>query len=74
MQVQTFHLSGFHRLATARRVLRLLVAAACSGFIALLLLQSTTALAQEADTPSGARNSVNFSSAYLANNHANNID
>ena len=74
MQVQTFHLSGFHRLATARRVLRLLVAAACSGFIALLLLQSTTALAQEADTSPAVRDSFSISSAYFENNYANNID
>ena len=74
MQVQTFHLSGFHRLATARRVLRLLVAAACSGCVALLLLQSPAALAQEADTSPAVRDTFSISSGYFSKDYANNID
>ena len=74
MQVQTFHSSGFYLLAAARGALRLTVALGCSGFIALLLLQSTTALAQEADTAPAVRDSFSINSAYFTNDYANNID
>jgi hypothetical protein len=74
MQVQTFHSSGFHLLAVARGALRLPVALGCSGFIALLLLQNTTALAQEADTAPAVRDSFSINSAYFTNDYANNID
>ncbi len=45
------------------------------GVICLLAgIPLSASAVQDEDSPSGVRNSVNFSSAYLANNHANNID
>ena len=74
MQVKTFHLSGFHRLATSRKSRRLFATVLVMGCAALAGVTSQTALAQEADTSPAVRDTFSISSAYFENNYANNID
>jgi hypothetical protein len=74
MQVQTFHSSGFHRLATSRKSRRLFSSLLVMGCVALAGATCQTALAQEADTPPAVRDTFSISSAYFENNYANNVD
>jgi hypothetical protein len=74
MQVQTFHSSGFHLLATSRKSRRLFSSLLVMGCVALAGATCQTALAQEADTPPAVRDTFSISSAYFENNYANNVD
>ena len=74
MQVQTFHLFGFHLLATSRKAPRLFATVLLMGCVALAGATSQTALAQELDTPPAVRDTFSISSGYFSKDYANNID